>query len=271
MAGRAVRRSERSARARLVSAALREAGDLFAPPERLTDLAERWGSHPAVAETLARNPSAPPQALGELLARVPFAVARNPALILAPLEDPEFLLRASPLALSRLLFRTDVPEPLLLLLSAHPDPTVREAASGHVGLADEETLDEFSVFFAGLPPGSDEVRRQLVATGAIERRWLFGRVGRLLDAPWLGRGIADEGSQLQLLALRSPRTDPDEFVGALSPFLRLGALLNPRLGRSAISARSADSHKIVRALAAQRLENPIWRFRPEDAWRSDGL
>ncbi len=259
---RAIRRAERSAKAREVGVALREAGDLFASPERLTAIAERWAHHPAVAETLAKNPSAPPQALGELLMRVPFAVAKNPALVLAPLEDPDFLLRASPYALGRFLMRPEAPLSLILLLSAHPNPVIAEAAAGHVTLAGEATYEDFEAFFKALPPGDLELRTALVAAGALERRWLpRGTVVRASsEAPPVGQALAQEGTQLQLLALRSRRIDPDEYIGASSPYARLGALLNPRLGRSAISSRALDSHRLVRALAQTRLNDPEFRF-----------
>ncbi|MGC4047025.1 MAG: hypothetical protein QM758_24785 [Armatimonas sp.] len=262
MPARAIRRAERSAKAREVGVALREAGDIFASPERLTAIAERWAHHPAVAETLAKNTSAPPQALGVLLMRVPFAVAKNPVLVLAPLEDPEFLLRASPYALGRFLMRPEAPLSLIMLLAAHPDPVIAEAAAGHVTLAGEATYEDFKSFFKALPPGDLELRTTLVAAGALERRWLPRGtvVSPSTEAPPIGQALAQEGTQLQLLALRSLRVDPDEYIGASSPYVRMGALLNPRLGRSALSTRAIDSHRLVRALAQARLTNLEFRF-----------
>jgi hypothetical protein len=282
MGPRAVRRLEQKERARRANAALREASSPLTSPDRLLHLTQTWPDHPAIRETIARNPSTPPQVLGMLLADAPFAVARNPVLSLAPLEDPDFLHRPSPLALRRLLLQENVPSALLDMLPWHPDPIVAEAARGHVGRAGELSSDVWEdallPWIEALPVVWPQALAELLALRLVPFRahWAPRTDGIVLPRPELGRLSRDErrallddtlkrartadGTLEKFLAVLSSWADPSASARALSPEERLAAVLNHRITRRQLEPRAQDSHRLVRAAARHRLAHPDWRF-----------
>jgi hypothetical protein len=138
---RAIRRYEKQLKAREISTLLALASDTRTAPQKMVEIAQTC-LHRTVLATLARNVSCPPAALGLLVTQVPFAVAKNPALPLVLLEDPDFLNRSGEPAVLRMLTLPDLPPVLLTYLQYHRSPIVQNAVQNHVSFPQEQRTTE---------------------------------------------------------------------------------------------------------------------------------
>ncbi len=112
----------------LLSELERQASDVNTPPEQLRQLAAQ---DIAIAQRVARNPSADLDLLLELGAKFPAELLDNPIFPLLMLENPA-LLSQMPIVTLRAILRLDaVPARFLNWAAAHPDPTIQRIVVQH--------------------------------------------------------------------------------------------------------------------------------------------
>lgn len=114
------------------------------PPERLRRLAQNRA--PGLREALATNPNTPLDVLSDLIQSVPTAFCRNPLAPLINIEDPAFVKRLSPLAVTALLRSPHPPLSLLVQIAGEPEywgKSIALEVSQHIFMAGQIAEDQW--------------------------------------------------------------------------------------------------------------------------------
>ncbi|MCL6526889.1 MAG: hypothetical protein K6T57_08390 [Thermaceae bacterium] len=241
----------------------------------------------AALQSLAQNPSTPPELLEPLLTSPLPGVAEAARLHLSletcPYETALWWLEADadPLQLRQLALVGLIPGWLMPRLVREPDPTLREylAASGQTPpellealLLDEneevrraaqanpatprEALERFTRLELGEPA---EVPLELLARGHPWARTLVARY------PYTPPGLleqlsGDEDWRVRAAAAANPGLEPGKLLrlaGDSDPDVRLATAANPRTPAEALERLASDENERVRAAAAANPSLPV--------------